>query len=185
MSDTNRTFRVFISSTFNDLKAERDALQPVWDDLRARCAARGASFEAVDLRWGVSAEAALDQQALPICLTEVRRCRNISPRPNFVVLLSERYGWRPPPPSIPAEEYVVVIDHVDDPDARSLVPTWYECDRNAVPPVYLLRPRDASEPDPWVDGMGHPSSLRGSSPSPSLANTYGQTRRSPGRKSSE
>jgi WD40 repeat protein len=151
MTATNRTFRVFVSSTFNDLKAERDALQPVWQELGARCAARGASFQAIDLRWGVGTEAALDQQALPICLTEVKRCRDISPRPNFVVLLSERYGWRPPPAQIPAGDFDAILEHVDDPDARSLVQDWYERDDNGVPPAFLLRPRAACEPDPWFD----------------------------------
>ena len=151
MTATNRVFRVFVSSTFNDLKAERDALQPVWQELRSRCAARGAMFQAIDLRWGVNAEAALDQQALPICLNEVRRCRDISPRPNFVVLLSDRYGWRPPPPEIPGGDFDVIVELIDDPDSRSLVLQWYQRDDNAVPPVFLLRPRAASEADLWFE----------------------------------
>jgi hypothetical protein len=94
-TDTH-TFRVFVSSTFADLKAERDALsERVFPRLRELCRQHGARFQAVDLRWGVSSEASLDQRAMLICLEELRRCRQISPRSNFFVLLGDCYGWRP------------------------------------------------------------------------------------------
>lgn len=55
------TFRVFVSSTFSDLIAERNALQEeVFPRLREYCQKHGARFQAIDLRWGVSEEAALD-----------------------------------------------------------------------------------------------------------------------------
>jgi hypothetical protein len=64
MPYTARTFRVFVSSTFEDLTAERNALQDrVFPRLRALCAARGARFQAIDLRWGISEEAALDERS--------------------------------------------------------------------------------------------------------------------------
>ena len=57
------TFRVFVSSTFEDLKAERDALQSdVFPRLRKLSEENNARFQAIDLRWGVRDEAALDQQ---------------------------------------------------------------------------------------------------------------------------
>lgn len=59
-------FRIFVSSTFSDLVAERAALQErVFSSLREYCRGRAARFQAIDLRWGVSQEAALDQQ--PCC----------------------------------------------------------------------------------------------------------------------
>src|SRR3990170_8265845 len=106
MAHASRTFRIFVSSTFADLKAERDALQrSVFPRLKELCERSGARFQAIDLRWGVSQEAGLDQQTIPICLTEIERCQKLTPRPNFVVLLGDRYGWRPPPPRIPAAEF--------------------------------------------------------------------------------
>jgi hypothetical protein len=70
MTQTSRTFRVFVSSTFSDLKAERNALQErVFPDLRHFCAAQGWQFQAVDLRWGVSEEAGLDQRTMNISLS--------------------------------------------------------------------------------------------------------------------
>jgi len=63
----SRTFRLFVSSTSEDFKAERNALQRyAFPMLAALCASRNARFQAVDLRWGVSEEASLDQRAMPI-----------------------------------------------------------------------------------------------------------------------
>jgi len=96
MQRRDLTFRVFVSSTFSDLKAERNALQEnTFKRLRKYCQERGARFQAIDLRWGVSQEAALDQQAMRICFEELKRCQELSPKPNFIILLGQRYGWRP------------------------------------------------------------------------------------------
>src|ERR1019366_3275573 len=88
-----RTIRVFISSTFRDMHAERDVLNRlVFSELRSRCQKRGAGFIGVDLRWGVTEDEAQAEGALAICLREIERCR-----PFFVCLLGDRYGWVPPP----------------------------------------------------------------------------------------
>ena len=92
---TTPTFRLFVSSTFSDMKAEREILQAkVFPKLRDYCKSKGAMFQAVDLRWGISEEAGLDQQTMNICLRELRRCQETTDKPNFLVLLGDRYGWR-------------------------------------------------------------------------------------------
>jgi hypothetical protein len=69
MAHLTKTFRIFVSSTFDDLKVERNALQEkVFPELQKLCEANECRFQAVDLRWGVSEEAALDQQTMNICL---------------------------------------------------------------------------------------------------------------------
>ncbi|MFQ5770791.1 MAG: DUF4062 domain-containing protein, partial [bacterium] len=106
MAQTSKTFRIFVSSTFTDLKEERNALQKyVFPRLRELCIQHGCRFQAIDLRWGVREEAALDQQTMKICLGEIDRCQKTTPRPNFIVLLGDRYGWRPPPVEIPEQEF--------------------------------------------------------------------------------
>ncbi len=122
MATAPRTFRVFVSSTFSDLRAEREALQRhVWPALARLCARHGARFQAIDLRWGVSAEAGLDQQTMAICLGEIERCRQVSPKPNFIVLLGDRYGWRPLPATIPASEMAALLRQVSDDWDRAVV----------------------------------------------------------------
>lgn len=142
MERSGLTFRVFVSSTFSDLKAERDALQrDVFPRLREYCQDHGARFQAIDLRWGVSEEAALNQQTMNICLEELRRCQRTSPRPNFIVLLGQRYGWCPLPPQIAATEFEPIRDQTTDAADRTLLEHWYRRDDNAVPPEYCLQPR--------------------------------------------
>jgi hypothetical protein len=93
MPTATRTFRVFVSSTFEDLQAERDVLQrDVFPKLRKLCEENGARFQAIDLRWGVRDEAALDQQTMEICVREIERCQQTGIKPNFIVLLGDRYG---------------------------------------------------------------------------------------------
>ena len=134
-------FRVFVSSTFSDLIAERNALQEtVYPKLRAYCQERKARFQAIDLRWGVSEEAALDQQTMKICLEELKRCQTVSPRPNFIVLLGDRYGWRPLPATVEATEFEALREHTPE-NERTLLNGWYERDDNAVPAEHYLRPR--------------------------------------------
>lgn len=54
MPSSQKTFRVFVSLTFADLKAERNALQEkVFPELQKLCERHGCRFQAVDLRWGV------------------------------------------------------------------------------------------------------------------------------------
>ena len=151
----SRTFRLFVSSTFQDLRAERNALHAyVFPRLRELCRRHDCRFQAIDLRWGVSGEAALDQQTMLICLREIERCHRVTPRPNFLVLLGDRYGWRPLPPRIPAAEFDALLEHVSAEDAELLrwiddqpagAKGWYRRDENAVPIEYRLRPRQRHE----------------------------------------
>lgn len=86
-----RVVRVFVSSTFRDMGAERDELvKRTFPALRKLCESRGVAWGEVDLRWGVTDEQKADGQVLPICLAEIRGCR-----PYFIGLLGERYGWVP------------------------------------------------------------------------------------------
>ncbi|MBI4662234.1 MAG: hypothetical protein HY735_25730, partial [Verrucomicrobia bacterium] len=65
--------------------------------LEQLCASRQFQFQAIDLRWSVPSEASLDHRTMRICFEELRRSQEISPQPNFLILLGNRYGWRPLP----------------------------------------------------------------------------------------
>jgi hypothetical protein len=78
-------------------------------ELRKLCEQHGARFQAIDLRWGVCDEAALDQQAMEICLREIPRCQATGVRPNFIVLHDDRYGWQSLPARISATEFDALL----------------------------------------------------------------------------
>ena len=83
-----RTVKVFISSTFRDMQAERDWLvRIVFPELKERCTARHLHLVDVDLRWGVTEEEAEQGNVLDIILSEIDRSR-----PFFIAILGERYG---------------------------------------------------------------------------------------------
>ena len=131
----NRLFRVFVSSPFEDLTGERNALQrEVFRGLSKICESHEARFQPIDLRWGVSPAASLDQSAMEICFAEIERCRRTELSPDFIVLLGNRYGSRPLQAAIEAEEFETVRAHI----AEDLVNDWYRLDGNAIPPEYRL-----------------------------------------------
>jgi hypothetical protein len=148
-----RTIRLFVSSTFADMKAERDVLQrEVFPHLTKLCASRGFSFQPIDLRWGVSEEASNDNATMRICLRELRRCLSAGTMPNFLILLGDRYGWCPLPEVIPAAVFASLLPFVpahlrqmieEQENFGSPQKVWYRRDDNAIPPIYELQPRGA------------------------------------------
>jgi len=83
--------RVFVSSTFRDMQAEREHLvKHIFPEIRARCRERGLAFTEIDLRWGITEEEARRGDVVRICLDEIDRCR-----PFFIGILGDRYGWIP------------------------------------------------------------------------------------------
>jgi WD40 repeat protein len=92
MSRSWRTVRVFLSSTFRDMQAERDHLvKVVFPALRERLEKFRVYLVDIDLRWGVTREQAENERILDLCLGQIDDCR-----PFFLGLLGQRYGWAPP-----------------------------------------------------------------------------------------
>lgn len=86
---------IFVSSTFKDMQAERDAIREITAPLLNKEARKyNEEFDFCDLRWGINT-AELESNAgsrkvLEVCLDEIDRCK-----PPMVVLLGYRYGWIP------------------------------------------------------------------------------------------
>lgn len=90
--------RVFISSTFRDMHAERDHLVKItFPRLREWCEKRRLHLDDIDLRWGLSKEEADSGKIIELCLEKVDGCR-----PFFVSILGSRYGTMPY--QMPAED---------------------------------------------------------------------------------
>lgn len=92
MSTQWKTVHVFISSTFNDMHAERDYLvKRVFPELRDWCERRKLQLIDIDLRWGVTEQDAVyNKNVVRVCLNRINDCR-----PFFVCFLGQRRGWVP------------------------------------------------------------------------------------------
>ena len=91
-SSSGRTIRVFISSTFKDMRKERAIIRKrIIHKLNQYCQERLLSFSFVDFSWGISDQMTQDGQVVLKCLQEVDRCL-----PYFISFLGERYGWHHP-----------------------------------------------------------------------------------------
>ncbi|TGZ58462.1 hypothetical protein CRM22_009630 [Opisthorchis felineus] len=86
-----RCCRVFISSTFRDMHAERDLLCGLVIPNIRQFAARELRVHVneVDLRWGVPEPATRSSQSLQMCLEQAYSADI------FILLVGERYGWVP------------------------------------------------------------------------------------------
>lgn len=79
--------RLFISSTFRDMHAERDYLvRYVFPKVREELLNRHIYFIDVDLRWGLTS----DDDIVGACRSIIDECR-----PLFLGILGGRYGWVP------------------------------------------------------------------------------------------
>lgn len=135
----NRYIRFFVSSTFEDMKIERNLLQEIFKQMNADYAEQGWQIDFVDLRWGISREAGLENKTMQICKEELRRCQQISPKPNFVILSGDRYGWVPLPETVPVEIYAALEMSQSE---RQLFNIWYYLDENYPPDgAYVLSSR--------------------------------------------
>lgn len=170
----NKIIRIFISSTFEDMKRERDIIQQkIYPGLLEEYVHKGWQIEFVDLRWGISKEAGVSQKTMRICKEELERCQRISPRPNFLILSGQRYGWRPVPEIIPEREWNMLMDYLSGdgkPGAEcyteeerkrleSLLKEWYRMDCNNIPPVMELVERSGTyryDYDEYADNVEAP-----------------------------
>ncbi|XP_077984629.1 telomerase protein component 1-like [Glandiceps talaboti] len=96
-----KTIRLFVSSTFSDMHAEREHLvKRVFPKLREWCEPRKLRLVECDLRWGIPKDSTTEA-TIQTCLSEIDRCKEENQYPYFVNLLSERYGWVPEMNEVP------------------------------------------------------------------------------------
>lgn len=87
----SRRIRVFLSSTFQDMSAEREYLvDHIFPAIKHIAEQRNVDFSIVDLRWGITEEEARQGKVIEICLNEINETQ-----PFFIGLVGNRYGWCP------------------------------------------------------------------------------------------
>jgi hypothetical protein len=92
---------VFISSTFNDMHAERDFLvKSVFPELSEWCEEHKLRLVDIDLRWGVTAADSEAKNTVKACLRNIDECR-----PFFLCFLGQRRGWAPAKGDIGEDTY--------------------------------------------------------------------------------
>eukprot|EP00050_Salpingoeca_kvevrii_P006534 m.290010 g.290010 ORF g.290010 m.290010 type:complete len:1604 (-) comp12228_c0_seq1:130-4941(-) len=150
--------RLFTSSTFTDTKDERDLLMDdVYPYLKRLCAELDMQFQVVDMRWGVREQTMDDHGTSKLCLSEVDRCLQESAGPCFVTMLGDKYGFRPFPAEVDANEFDTLIAKLratvgaegapHSADDIDLLLQWFRRDDNAVPARYVLSPISTHLPD--------------------------------------
>lgn len=138
----SKYIRLFVSSTFEDMVVERDILQKkVFPRISELCLSKGWLFEDMDLRWGISQEASLQQKTMQICLDELKKCQQFSPKPNFLILQGDRIGWIPIPESIPCLDAEKILSLANS-NEESLFNVWYRYDENSIEGEYILQSRN-------------------------------------------
>jgi hypothetical protein len=146
MTEAWKEIRVFISSTFKDMQAERDHLvRFVFPRLREELLKRRMHLVDVDLRWGVTGE----QDAFDLCMDEIKRCH-----PRFICILGGRYGWVPAPKTVEQNAFERVASGVSpagqlSSDEVTLIRDMYAL--KAAEGTYQLRakPQTAEEAEKW------------------------------------
>ena len=86
---------IFISSTFQDMQYERDAIHMmVLPRLRDYIRGYGQTVDFSDLRWGINSKDLSEEESavkiIQVCFNEIDKSR-----PYMIVLLGDRYGWIP------------------------------------------------------------------------------------------
>eukprot|EP00741_Cyanophora_paradoxa_P013057 tig00020675_g12610.t1 len=137
-------------------RERNDLLEDVFPFLDSLARRVGLTWQAVDMRWGVSDDAVDEHDVVDICLLEVARCAAESAGPAFVLLGGDKYGFRPLPSRIPRGEFEALERSSEEAGAGkeeiALLRQWYKLDENARPGgEYVLLRISANLPDKRSD----------------------------------
>ena len=136
-----RELRFFLSSTFTDTEVERNL---VMEDIIPFLKQCGEPIDvsvhaASEMRWGIRSAASARHETAAICMEEIHRCQKDSGGVSYVVLLGDRYGFRPFPAVIAKDELPLLLNNMST-EGQEAVTEWYVLDENASPAVYMLKP---------------------------------------------
>jgi len=141
---------VFVSSTFNDMHAERDYLiKMVFPDLHDWCDRRRLRLVDVDLRWGVTeTDATHNKNVVQTCLSRIDDCR-----PFFICFVGQRRGWVPMPKDVPEEtlqKFPALLPHVGKASVTEM-----EFLHAVLHPMHGAAPRDPKQSEEYYNPAEH------------------------------
>lgn len=84
-------------------------------------------------------ESSDNHMIIDFCLNEIVKCQQTSAGPNFVIMIGEKYGYRPFPPHIVDKEFEMIRSKLPTSQIK-LIDKWYQKDENIIPNLYRLRP---------------------------------------------
>ena len=136
---TKRVLRIFISSTFTNMNFERNYMLQEIPFLKECAAARGLELIFSEMRFGIRDEASKDNRTTDICMNELAKCFDDSAGLAYILLTCDKYGFRPPPRTIPKLEFDNLC-RLMTLDGSDLVQAWYTLDENMLPePEYVMK----------------------------------------------
>ena len=131
---------VFISSTFNDMHAERDYLvKEVFPELTEWCEERKIRLTDIDLRWGVTEADSESSKTIETCLRHIDKSR-----PFFLCFLGQRRGWVPDFEKDINDKTKERYTTIDDLDGRSA--TEMEIEHALIKPIHMFLKKDYDYP---------------------------------------
>ncbi|KAI9362101.1 hypothetical protein DFJ73DRAFT_13009 [Zopfochytrium polystomum] len=162
--------RLFISSTASDTEWERNTLvKDVWPYLSKLCQILDLDFEPIDLKWNAFDASIHENKEWDRSAYWVTEAMESSAGPAFFSILGDMYGLPGIPASILASEFEAMATHLRSTnrsrDVSELLDVWYSLDKNATPPVYVLRPVHTIMPafarsTPGSDPTSHAEALK-------------------------
>ena len=134
-----RVLKFFVSSTFTDTTAERDAFMArVYPVVRARARMLRVTFEPAEMRWGIRAASNDDNRTEELCMRKLAECKRESGGLFFLSVWADKYGFCPIPRSVLSSEFAPLLERMDS-KQRALFDDCYALDENAEPAEYVLR----------------------------------------------
>eukprot|EP00055_Hartaetosiga_balthica_P018207 m.130628 g.130628 ORF g.130628 m.130628 type:complete len:1726 (-) comp9469_c0_seq1:486-5663(-) len=109
------SIRLFLSSTFTDTEIERNVLiEDVQPFLRLVGQKVGVQVhQSSEMRWGIRAEASSSHKTSEICMNEIDRCQQDSSGMAYVLILGNKFGFRPFPAKIPETEFLTLVGQLE------------------------------------------------------------------------
>jgi hypothetical protein len=150
MEDSVCVMRSYLATTFTESANERNLFQEdVYPFIKEYARKMGVDFNNTEMRFGITKETTDDHQSNRLTLSEIERCRADSAGLTFVILLGDKYGYRPLQSVVDGEEYEEMKAKIDDerPQFSKTMEEWFKLDENTG--TYVLQ--SAADVSDWVE----------------------------------